>query len=114
VSSHAPLKIEFEYLAESAIVSSCFSHVQPGGKLKHPWKVEFVEMDIRSLDVTSVPPAPAWPSIAPAVSGAIVCYDAGHRDTLDGIAPALRECREPFQFLWNGCTRHGMSPRAFR
>jgi hypothetical protein len=113
---NTPLNIEVEHITESVIVSSCFSHVQPGGKLKHPWKVEFVEMDIRSLDVISVPPAPAWPAIAPCVSGAIVCYDAGHRDTLNGIAPALREYRDlviPSQRLWPGCIRHVISPGPF-
>ncbi|WVQ67707.1 uncharacterized protein L199_005911 [Kwoniella botswanensis] len=71
-------------------IISCYSQIQPGGKLKQPWKVEFLEMNMHALNL-----APAskqdqvWPEGVPDVAGVIFCYDAGRSDTLSGISEAL-------------------------
>ncbi|WWC89349.1 uncharacterized protein L201_004271 [Kwoniella dendrophila CBS 6074] len=81
-----PLKTQ---IAGGHTVTSCYSQIEPGGKLKQPWKVEFLEMNIHALG-----PSPTlssvWPEGIPSVAGAIFCYDATKMETLSGISEALK------------------------
>ncbi|WRT66329.1 uncharacterized protein IL334_003284 [Kwoniella shivajii] len=72
-------------------ILSCYSQIQPGGKLKGSWKVEFIELNIQSLNVssTSSTSQTIWPEGLSNVSGVILCYDAGRRDTLSGMSEIL-------------------------
>nr|XP_019010932.1 uncharacterized protein I206_04237 [Kwoniella pini CBS 10737]OCF49713.1 hypothetical protein I206_04237 [Kwoniella pini CBS 10737] len=69
-------------------IHSCYTQIQPGGKLKQPWKVEFLELNIHALNL--LPTADSvWPDALPDVAGAIFCYDASRSETLSGISSAL-------------------------
>ncbi|EIW70717.1 hypothetical protein M231_02629 [Tremella mesenterica] len=63
-------------------VTSHFVSIQPSGKIKHPWKVNLLEMDIATLRKDSID---VWPAGLRSVSAAIFCYDATRRNTLDGL-----------------------------
>ncbi|WWC61836.1 uncharacterized protein I303_104421 [Kwoniella dejecticola CBS 10117] len=69
-------------------IQSCYSQIQPGGKLKQPWKVEFLEMNMHALNL-SPSASSVWLEGVPDVSGVIFCYDATRSDTLSGISEAL-------------------------
>ncbi|WVO16238.1 hypothetical protein L204_103909 [Cryptococcus depauperatus] len=69
-------------------ISSCRSQIIPGGKLKASCKVEFLEMNIGSLNL-SIKPQNMWPSSVPPIAGVICCYDATQQDTLTGIRGCL-------------------------
>ncbi|ODN79845.1 hypothetical protein L202_03739 [Cryptococcus amylolentus CBS 6039] len=76
-----PVKIQS---VKGHLVSSCYSQIAPGGKLESSCIVEFLEMDIRTLDLD--PDAPTiWPASVPGVSGVICCYDAMREETLEGL-----------------------------
>nr|XP_019046284.1 hypothetical protein I302_05027 [Kwoniella bestiolae CBS 10118]OCF25214.1 hypothetical protein I302_05027 [Kwoniella bestiolae CBS 10118] len=71
-------------------IISCYSQIQPGGKLKQPWKVEFLEMNMHAINLSpTASPSQIWPEGVPDVAGVIFCYDAGRSDTLSGIGEAL-------------------------
>ncbi len=72
------------------LVSSCFSQIQAGGNLRNACKVEFLEMGIDALDLSGGPSG-IWPSFVAPVSGVVVCYDSGDRESLKGIKETLRE-----------------------
>lgn len=69
-------------------VSSCFSQIQPGGKIKHAWKVEFLEMDIGLLHLDS--DESLWPAMVAEIHGTILCYDAQDKASLRGLEVATR------------------------
>ncbi|WVQ99369.1 hypothetical protein IAU59_006502 [Kwoniella sp. CBS 9459] len=72
----------------SQTVHSSFSQIQPGGKLKQAWKVEFLEMNVNALDLS--PQAErVWPEGTPDIAGVIFCYDATRSDTLAGLTEAI-------------------------
>ncbi|OCF42931.1 hypothetical protein I317_03282 [Kwoniella heveanensis CBS 569] len=68
---------------------SSYSQIQPGGKLKQAWKVEFLEMNVYALDLS--PQAKnLWPEGTPDnMAGVIFCYDATRSDTLAGLTEAI-------------------------
>lgn len=70
-------------------MSSSFSQIQPGGKLKHPWKVEFVEMDIELLQLDE--DEALWPALVSEIHGTILCYNAQDRASLKGLDVAIRK-----------------------
>lgn len=71
------------------LVTSSLAQIKAGGKLPHDCKVEFVEVNLRALDLSGV--SQVWPTAMSPVSGAILCYDAERQDTLRGLSEALRE-----------------------
>ncbi|KAL7421852.1 hypothetical protein Q5752_003623 [Cryptotrichosporon argae] len=68
-------------------VSSCSAVVEPGGKLQHACRVDFVEVGLRALDLAGV--AAVWPAGLPPISGVILCYDATRAESLRGLSEAL-------------------------
>ncbi|KAK4687572.1 hypothetical protein P7C73_g2543, partial [Tremellales sp. Uapishka_1] len=70
-------------------IFSCISEVQPSGHLKTAFAIEFIEMDLSALNLTSSPSA-IWPTIVPQVSGVMMCYDATRKASLRGLDDALR------------------------
>ena len=71
------------------VVSSCYSTIQPAGKLKHAWRVEFLEVDIGALSLAEGSPS-LFPQGIPNISGAVICYDATQERSLSGIREILR------------------------
>ncbi|KAL1413595.1 hypothetical protein Q8F55_001370 [Vanrija albida] len=70
-------------------ITSSYAQIKAGGKLTHDCAVEFVEVNLRALDLSGV--AKVWPAQMQSVSGAILCYDADRRDTLRGLSEALHQ-----------------------
>lgn len=70
-------------------VTSTFSHVQPGNKLKYAWTVEMLEVDLYALDLS--PEGRAWPRDVVYPSGVVMCYDAQAKQSLRGFEQAVRE-----------------------
>lgn len=63
------------------------SHVQPGGKIKESHKVDYIELDMDTLDVSSS--TSTWAEGVGSISGVILCYDATRASTLTGLPEAL-------------------------
>jgi hypothetical protein len=73
---------------ELTSVTSSFSQVLPGGKIKSTWRVEFLEIDLdmlRPKEGVSI-----WPALVPEIHGTILCYDAQRKATLEGLDIATR------------------------
>ncbi|ORY34095.1 ras guanine nucleotide exchange factor domain-containing protein [Naematelia encephala] len=70
-------------------ISSCFSRVPPGGKLRYERKVEFVEIPLSALNLSGS--GTLFSQDMPNISGVLLCYDATRTSTLQGIPEALSE-----------------------
>ena len=73
-----------------SVVSSCSSHILAGGKLKVAHKIDLMEMNMAGFKLVR-DFQDFWIPVAPAISGAILCYDSGRLETLVGFDEALRE-----------------------
>lgn len=65
----------------------------PGGKIRNPWRVEFLEMDIKMLQ--SGQEESLWSAIVAEVHGTIICYDAQNKTSLQGLEIATRKSNLP-------------------
>ena len=70
-------------------MSSTFSQVQPGNKLKYAWGVQLLEMDLAALDLGNK--NDVWPRDVPPPSGVLLCYDAQQSESLQGFERTMRE-----------------------
>ena len=64
-----------------------YGQVEPNGKLKHPWTVELLELNIADLR----PGEEIWPSGVRKVSAVVFCYDSTRRDSLNGLKDVIGE-----------------------
>jgi hypothetical protein len=74
---------------ELIVVSSSFSQVLPGGKIKKSWRVEFLEIDLEMFKPKQG--LSIWSAIVPEIHGTILCYNAQDKSTLDGLDIATRK-----------------------
>jgi hypothetical protein len=73
----------------TVLVSSSYSKVHPGGKIKNASTLQFLEMKLDALNLSD--DGELWPDQLPCIHGAILCYDATDRESLVEIPHALSE-----------------------
>lgn len=68
------------------------SEVKPGGKLKLNSECELLEVSLADLNLDEDGPE-LFPSGLPRITGAVVCYDAGSKDSLRLVPEAIRQSK---------------------